>query len=81
MYITCMRKKLETYKTGAKWGKKKKSRSESREIRMTENMGFPGGSAVKNLPATQEMRVQSLDEEAPLKGMAIYSSILAWKIP
>jgi len=52
MYITCMRKKQETYKTGAKWGKKKKSRSESREIiRMTENMGFPGGSAVKNLPA------------------------------
>ena len=52
MYITCMRKKQETYKTGAKWGKKKKSRSESREIiRMRENMGFPGCSVVKNLPA------------------------------
>ena len=52
MYITCMRKKQETYKTGAKWGKKKKSRSESREIiRMRENMGFPGCSVVKNLSA------------------------------
>ena len=30
----------------------------------------------------QEMKVQSLDWEDPLeKGMAIYSSILAWEIP
>jgi len=37
---------------------------------------------VKNLPAMQETRVQSLGWEVPLeKGMAIYSSILAWEIP
>ena len=45
-------------------------------------MGFPGGSVVKNLPAKQETRVQSLDQEDPLeKGMATHSSILAWEIP
>ena len=37
---------------------------------------------VKNLPAMQETQVQSLGREDPLeKGMAIYSSILAWEIP
>ena len=37
---------------------------------------------VKNLPAVQETRVQTLGQEDPLeKGMAIHSSILAWKIP
>ena len=37
---------------------------------------------VKNPPAVQETRVQSLDQEDPLKeGMATHSSILAWKIP
>ena len=37
---------------------------------------------VKNLPATQESWVQSLGWEDPLeKGMATYSSILAWRIP
>ena len=37
---------------------------------------------VKNLPAMQETRVQSLDGEEPLeKGMASHSSILAWKVP
>ena len=36
---------------------------------------------VKNPPAMQEIRIQSLDQEDPLeKGMATYSSILAWKI-
>ena len=36
---------------------------------------------VKNLPAVQETLVQSLGlEDPPEKGMAIYSSILAWKI-
>ena len=44
--------------------------------------GFPSGSVVKNPPAIQEMRVQSLDQEDPLqKEMGIYSSILAWEIP
>ena len=37
---------------------------------------------VKNLPAMQETRVQSLDQEDPLeKVMATHSSILAWRIP
>ena len=37
---------------------------------------------VKNLPAMQETWVQSLGRENPLeKGMATYSSILAWRIP
>ena len=37
---------------------------------------------VKNLPAMQETWVRSLDQEDPLeKGMAICSSILAWRIP
>ena len=30
---------------------------------------------------TQEIQFQSLGGEAPLEGMAIHSSILAWRIP
>ena len=45
-------------------------------------LGFPGGSAVKNLPAMQEMWVWSLGLEDLLeKEMATHSSILAWEIP
>ena len=48
-------------------------------------LGFPGGSLVKNPPATQEMQewwVQSLGREDPLeKEMATHSSILAWESP
>ena len=37
---------------------------------------------VKNLPAMQEIWVQSLGWDDPLeKGMAIHFSILAWRIP
>ena len=37
---------------------------------------------VKSLPAVQETRVQSQDQEDPLeKEMATHPSILAWKIP
>ena len=37
---------------------------------------------VKNLPAVQETRVQSLLWEDPLEmGMITHSSILAWRIP
>ena len=44
--------------------------------------GFPSISVVKNLPAMQEMQVQSLDWEDPLEEeMATHSSTLAWKIP
>ena len=44
--------------------------------------GFPGASAVKNLPVMQETWVQSLSQEDPLEeGMAIHFSVLDWKIP
>ena len=37
---------------------------------------------VKNLPAMQETWILSLgQEDPPEKGMAAYSSILAWRIP
>ena len=37
---------------------------------------------VKNLPAMQETQVRSLGWEDPLeKRMAVYSSILAWRVP
>ena len=43
---------------------------------------FPGGSAVKNPPATPKMCVWSLGREDPLEeGVATHSSILAWRIP
>ena len=36
----------------------------------------------QNLPATQKIQAQSLGQEDPLeKGMAIHSSLLAWRIP
>ena len=35
---------------------------------------------VKNLPSMQKTQVQTLGEEEWEKGMATYSSILAWKI-
>ena len=49
-------------------------------------VGFPGGSAVKSLPAMRETQqgpwVRSLGQEDPLKKeMATYSSIIAWEIP
>ena len=48
-------------------------------------MGFPSVSAVKNLPAMQEMQetqVLSLGQEDPREEeMATHSSILAWEIP
>ena len=43
--------------------------------------GLPGSSEVKNLPAMQVVRAQSLGQEGPLeKEMATHSSILAWAI-
>ena len=48
-------------------------------------MCFPGGAAVKNLPAmqeTQEMQIRALGWEDPRKKeMATHSSIFAWKVP
>ena len=52
---------------------------------MPVSQGFSGGSAVKNMPAMQElqeMQVRSLGQEHPLKeGTATHPRILAWKIP
>ena len=52
---------------------------------MIPNLGYPGGSAVKNLPTMQEMLeiwVQSLGwEDLPEKGMEIHSNIFAWETP
>ena len=43
------------------------------------NIPHAGGSVVKNPPAMQETRVQSLGQGDALdKGMATHSSILAW---
>ena len=55
-----------------------------------EGIGYPlqyswssqVAQTVKNLPAMRETWVQSLGWEDPLEeGMAIHSSILAWRIP
>ena len=45
-------------------------------------MASMDGSAVKNLPAMQDMPVQSLGQDDPLeREMATHSSILAWESP
>ena len=45
-------------------------------------LGFPVAQLIKNLPAMQEIWVQSLGWEDSLeKGNATHSSILAWRIP
>ena len=44
-------------------------------------MDFLSGSLVKNLPAMQETRVQSLGWEDLEKEMATHFRILAWKSP
>ena len=59
------------------------------ELKAVENkqilvmiLGYPDGSAVKNLSAMQDTWVRSLNWEDPLEqGMATHSSILAWRIP
>ena len=49
---------------------------------MGSKVGFLVAQIVKNLPAVQETWVRSHGQEDPLeKGMAIHSSILAWRIP
>ena len=46
------------------------------------NQGFPGGLAVKNLPAMQETQIRFLGREDLLEeGMATHSGILAWRSP
>ena len=59
--------------------------SDSGGVSKIISIHFPGGSAVKNLPAmqeTREMQVLALSQEDPLeKEMTAHSSILAWRIP
>ena len=48
---------------------------------LQRSQGLPGGSAVKNPPATQERQISSLGWENPLeKKMATHSNILAGEI-
>ena len=47
-----------------------------------QQWGYPSGSVVKNPPAKQEARVQSLGREGPLEEeMAAHSSVLAERKP
>ena len=44
------------------------------------HMDFPADSVVKNPPAVQEIRVQSLGQEDPLEeGMAVFLPGNAWR--
>ena len=52
-----------------------------KELDMTEWLSLTS-QMVRNLPAMQKIRVQSLGQkDPPRKGMATHSSILAWRIP
>ena len=66
-------------------GEEKREEREKQRTRMKglETLeGFPGGSAVKNLPAIHETWVRSLGGKDPLEeAMITHSSILAWGIP
>ena len=56
--------------------------STSVSLQIRSSMLLSVAQAVKNLPAVQETWVRFLGVEDPLeKGMAIHSSILAWRIP
>ena len=49
---------------------------------VTTILGFPGGSVVKNLPASAGDTGSILGQADPMeKEMATHSSILAWEIP
>ena len=59
-----------------------KKKEENREYVNTDNTVSLMVQMVKNPPVMQETQVQSLSQEDPLeKGIAIYSSTLAWRIP
>ena len=52
------------------------------KIELPDDPSSLAAQLVKSLPPMQETRVRSLGREDPLeKGMATYSSILAWRIP
>ena len=48
---------------------------------LQKTKGFPGASAVKNLPVNAGDRFDPWVKDPLEKGMATHSSILAWKIP
>ena len=49
---------------------------------LVQNLASLVAQMVKNLPAMQQTWVRTLGQEYPVeKGMATYSSILAWRIP
>ena len=59
---------------------KKKKNYKTRKLWAIRHESFPGGS--KNLPAMQEILVQSPAEEDNLENRIVtHSSILAWRIP
>ena len=45
-----------------------------------DHLGFPGGSAVKNLPAMQKTQEMQGREDPPEKGTATHASIPAWRL-
>ena len=72
----------EKQPNSSKGGRKKYKGQKKRQKRVTWSLGFRGGSGVKNTPAVQETRVQSLSQEDPLEeNMASHSNILAWRSP
>ena len=65
------------------WGKRLSTNPSTKQVISVYNnhQGFLMAQMVKNLPAMQETRVQSLGWEKPLKkGMATHSSVLDWGI-
>ena len=63
------------------WGRTESDTTEATELQHVF-LGFPCGSAGKNLPAIWETWVWSLGWEDPLeKGKATHYSIFAWRIP
>ena len=62
--------------------RKERSQKKMLAVFIGVQLGFPDGSMVKNLLATQEMQFWSLGQEDPLEEeMATHSSVLAWRIP
>ena len=77
---------LEDFKSSTQWFIssffKTEKQKRNRRIKLRETGASLVAQMVRNLPATKETRVQSLSWKDPLeKGMATYSSILAWRIP
>ena len=72
---------LQTVKTdtGKPGTGHRKTFKNDKEERVLNTWGFPGGSAVKNLPEMQGTRIQFRGQQDPLEEeMATHSSILAW---